>query len=349
MGDRQRESGHFVGRLAVVACALLMVLPAAADWKQAVAYYNQGKFDLAIQELKPDLDKSPDWEGGHRLAGLCYLNLKNNALAIVELSRAVQLQSKEFTTFQSLAQAYFNTDKLDNCIQILNQGEQFAKDPNDLYRLHHLRGAAYYRLQKYDQSDVDLSAAIRIKSSDWVDFSQLGVDYYNLNRIDEAVQMLQKALTLKPGDNATSSILGKAYFKQGVAALTDKQYNQAIDLFHKAGTYTPNDGYVFYNTGEAYLFLNSYPEAEKAYNQALGLLPRNPDIYQRLGYLYEKQKKFDQALGAYQKAGDLNPPPPVKADIYYRMGMINETQKKTDQALTSGTQARAPPRSSGRR
>src|SRR5262245_3009256 len=41
-----------------------------ADYKQAVTLYNQGQFDRAIQELKPDLDKNPDWEFGHRLVGL---------------------------------------------------------------------------------------------------------------------------------------------------------------------------------------------------------------------------------------------------------------------------------------
>lgn len=315
MGKRRMGFGRFIGRLTVTAGAVLMVLPAVSDWKQAVAYFNQGKFDLSIQELKPDLDKNPDWEYGHRLAGMCYLNLKNNALAIVELSRAVQLQSKAYAAYQGLALAYFNSDKLDNCIQSLSQGEQFAKDPSDLYNLHHLRGAAYYRLQKYDQAVDDLTGAIRIRATDWVDFSQLGIAYYNQNRYDEASQALQKALALKPGDNVTTQFLGKACFKQGVSALTAKQYPQAIDLLKKAASYNPSDGYVYYNLGEAYHYSNNYPEAEKAYNEALNLLPRNADIYQSLGLLYEKQKKWNQALSAYQKANELSPSPSLKEAI----------------------------------
>jgi len=57
----------------LTACSLTI---ARADYKQAVAYYMQGRYDKAIQELKPDLDQNPDWEIGHRLVGLCYLNLK---------------------------------------------------------------------------------------------------------------------------------------------------------------------------------------------------------------------------------------------------------------------------------
>ncbi len=326
----QTGNGLSIGRLAAAIIAVLLALPAMADWKQAVAYYNQGQFEKAIQELKPDIDKNPDWEPGHRIAGLCYLKLKNNALAISELTRAVQLKSTAFATYSALAQAYFNTDKIDDCIQSLNQGDAFAKDPADLYILRHLRGAAYYREQKYDQAVADLTAAIRIKSTDWVDFSQLGAAYYNLGRYDDANQALQKALSLKPDDDITKGLLGKTYFKQGVSALSTKQYNQALDLLRKAGSYTPNDGYVFYNTGEAYLFLNNFPEAEKAYNQALTLLPGNGDVLRRLGFVYEKEKKWDQALNAYKKASELGPAPDLKEAI----NRVSEMKKQPPAAAT---------------
>jgi tetratricopeptide (TPR) repeat protein len=330
MGNGRLKNIQGTAMLALAAALFFLTLPARADWMQAVAYYKQGQFEKALQELKPDLDKSPDWESGHVLAGLCYLGLKNNALAISELTRAVQLQTKNFSAYRGLAQAYLNTDKPDSCIQILNQGEPFAKDPNDLYMMRHLRGAGYFRQQKYDQAIDDLSAAIRIKATDWIDYSQLGIAYYNGNRFDDAMQALQKALTLKPGDNATTQYIGKVLFKQGVAALTSKQYPQAADLFKKASNYNPSDGYIYYNAGEAYLFSNNYAEAEKAYNQAQILLPRNPEVFQRLAFLYEKQKKWDPAEKAYQQALTFLP---RSAEIYQRLGIIYEEQKKWDPAL----------------
>ena len=146
-------------------------------------------------------------------------------------------------------------------------------------------------------------------------FSQLNVAYFNLDRYDEAIQALQKALTLKPGDAGTSDILGRIYFKQGIAALSAKQYNAAIDLLRKAGTHAPNNGYVFYNTGEACLFLNNMPEAEKAYTQARALLPGNADVLVRLGLVYERQKKWDLSLEAYRKANELSPSAALKEAI----------------------------------
>ncbi len=307
--------------LALLACA---AAAAAADYKQAVAYYKQGRYDRAIQELKPDLDANPDWEFGHRLMGLCYLNLKNNALAIASLTRAVQLKSTVFATYQGLAQANYNIGRFENCIQALDEGARYAKEPSDQYYLHYLRGSAYYRLEKFQEAAAELTEAVRLRPGDWTSLSQLGICYYNLERQDEAVEALQKALTLKPGHNVTAEFLGKAYFRKGVAALSAKRYPEAIDWFQKARDYMPDNGYVHYNIAEALLFQGKYPEAEKALNQALTLMPRSAEVFQRLGLVYEKQKKWDLAVNAYQKADEINPLPSLKEAIK----RVNELRKR---------------------
>jgi tetratricopeptide (TPR) repeat protein len=296
-----------------------LIAPAAADYKQAVAYYMRGQYDRAIQELKPDLDQNPDWEFGHRLVGLSYLNLKNNALAVSSLTRAVQLKSAAFSTYLGLGQAYFNMQKYDNCIQILNQGEPFVgkeKEPDkSRYELLHLRGSAYYRVNKFDEAANDLTEAIRAIGGDWSDYSQLGIVYLSLGRFDESIQALLKALSLKPGNNAVTDSLGKAYFKKGIAALSARQYDQAITLLRSAREYAPRDGYIHYNIAEAYLFKKSYAEAEKALIQALEVMPQSADVFQRLGLVYEKEKKWDLALNAYQKANELKPSTALKEAI----------------------------------
>src|SRR5687767_4347005 len=100
--------------------ALLLFLTSSflhADFKLAVAYYNQGKFDKALEELKPDLEKNPDWEFGHRLAGLCHLGLKSYGQAITELNRAVQLKSTTFSTYMGLAEAYLQQQQHDKVLE----------------------------------------------------------------------------------------------------------------------------------------------------------------------------------------------------------------------------------------
>jgi protein O-GlcNAc transferase len=286
--------------------ASLLIQPAMADYKQAVAYYNQGRFDKATQELKPDLDRNPNWEPGHRLLGLCYLNLKENALAVSSLSRAVQLQSKTFSTYYGLALAYFNMQKYDNCITALNQGDDFAS-AGDKGKLGKLRGSAYFRSNRFSEAANDLTNALRANQSDWTDYSMLGISYFNLGRTDEAIQTLERALSMKPGQNTITETLGKAYLKKGAAALSSKQYGPASQALLKAKDYDPRNGYICYNLAEAYLFEKRYPEAEKALLQTIELLPNSLEAYSRLGLVYEKQKKWDPALNAYKKADAISP------------------------------------------
>ncbi|NWG14372.1 MAG: tetratricopeptide repeat protein [Acidobacteria bacterium] len=306
--------------IAASAVALgLLSLPALPDYKQAVAYYMQGRYDKAIQEIKPDLDANPDWEFGHRLAGLSYLRLKNNALAISSLTRAVQLKSKAFSTYLGLGQAYFNMQRYDSCVDALNQGEPLAaseKEPEkERYKLLQLRGYACYQLQKFNEAVIDLQAAIRISGSDWADYSHLGIALYNVKRDDDALQALLKALALKPGHNTTTEYIAKAYFRKGLSALSAKQYDQSLDLLRKARDYNPRDGFVYYNMAEAYLFQKNFAEAEKSLNQALDLMPRSAEVLQRLGLIYEKQKKWDLSLSSYQRAYEITQSPGLKEAI----------------------------------
>jgi|WetSurSiteA1Bulk_404760.scaffolds.fasta_scaffold02670_4 tetratricopeptide (TPR) repeat protein len=322
----RRSSLVFILFLALA--ALWLVQPAMADYKQGIAFYNQGRYDRAIQELKPDLDQNPDWEPGHRLLGLCYLNLKNNALAVSSLSRAVQLKSQAFSTYYGLGLAYFNMQKYDNCISALNQGEPLAakeKEPDkERAKLSKLRGSAYFRMNKYNEAASDLTNALRVNQSDWADYSMLGLSYLSIDRTDEAIQALEKALSMKPGQSAIAETLGKAYLKKGASALSSKQYGPAAQALLKAKDYDPKNGYVYYNLAEAYLFEKRYPEAEKALTQALELMPNSLDAYVRLGLVYEKQKKWDPALDAYKKADAISPSKAIKDSI----ARVMENKKK---------------------
>jgi tetratricopeptide (TPR) repeat protein len=321
-------------RHAILAAAALiianaaLVIPAKADYKQAVIFYGQKRFDKAIQELKNDLDRNPDWESGHRLLGLCYLGLNNNALAVSAFSRAAQLKSTAFATYYGLGLAYFNMQKYDSCISVLNQGESFAgkeKDPaREKARLCKLRGATYYRMNRYGDAAEDLTNALRVDQSDWADFSMLGICYFNLNRLDEAIPALEKALSMKPGQSATADVLGKVYLKKGIASLSAKQYAVSAQALLKAKDYDPKNGYIYYNLAESYLFQKRYPEAEKAYLQAADLMPKSQDVLYRLGFVYEKQKKWDLSLSAYKKAGEIS----SSKDIKDAIARVIEYQKK---------------------
>jgi len=320
LGDSMRKSSIL---LFSTLFAFWPAPPARADYKQAVAYYNQSRYDKAIQELKPDLDQNPDWEPGHRLLGLCYLNLKNYALAENSLKRAAQLKSPAVATYLGLGKAYFYMRNYDNCISALNQGEPLAKD-SDKAALYKFRGSAYFKANRFAEAINDLTNALRSNQSDWGDFFMLGTAYYKVDRTDEAIQALEKALSMKPGEKTITDPLGALYLKKATAALSAKQYPAAMQALFKAKDYDPRNGYIFYNLSQVYVFEKKYPEAEKALSQAADLMPKSADLYASMGFVYEKQKKWDLALNAYKKAEEISPSKATKDAI----ARVNENKKK---------------------
>ena len=318
----------FIRLLFLLLFVSVVVQPATADYKQAVAYFEQGDYNRAIQELKPDIDKSPDWEFGHRLLGLCYLSINNNALAITSLRRAAELSSTAFATYFGLGQAYFNMKNYKDAVSAFDRAELLAakeKNPEaEKAKIAVFRGTAYYRMNNFSEAVNDLQGAVRSNSSDWTLFFMLGASYFNLGRTDEAIQILEKAVSLKPGEASAGDILGKAYLKKGIQALSEKRYQEAVQTLLKAKTHDSNSGYVSYNLGEAYLFEKRYAEAERELTAAGAQLPNNAGVFTRLGLVYERQNKHDQALRAYRKAYELSPSQELKETIDRVSGNIRK-------------------------
>jgi tetratricopeptide (TPR) repeat protein len=327
------EKHSLLGFMILALTIAILISPSArADYKQATANYIQGKYTQAINDMKGDLEKNPDYEYGHRLVGLCYLRLGNAALAVTELSRAVELKSNAYSTYFGLGQAYFAMKNYNNCISNLDKAEPLAaKEQNaeklktDLYAL---RGKAYYAMAKFDPAVKDLQNALRGNQSDWMSYNILGDAYLKLNRLDEAIQTLEKAHSLKSDNSSITESLGKVYRKQGIDAFSGKQYDLAVKALLKAKDYIPKDGYVFYNLAEAYRFQKNYPEAEKTFAQAATLMPKNADLYERMGIVYENQKKWDLAIDGYKKAAELNP---ARKEIKEAIDRVTEN-KKIDKA-----------------
>jgi len=290
-----------------------------ADYQQAIIYYGRGMYDKAIQEIKPDVEANVNWEPGHRILGLCYFQTKQYGPAIHSLTRAVQLKSPEFSTYLSLAYAYSLTNQAAKVPGVLSEGERTVIkekiSADQRYELSHLRGAAHFQQKQYHEAIRDLTEALRLRSNDFADVSQLGYAYYYTRRFEEAIATLTKAAALKPGDTTVPAVLADCYQKRGAAALKDKQYAKAVEDLSKALTYNPKDGSTHYNLGMAQLFLSRLDDAERALLRAAELLPGQADPYQQLGYVYEKKKQYPKALDAYKKAYDVSKSPELKASI----------------------------------
>lgn len=91
------------------------------------------------------------------------------------------------------------------------------------------------------------------------------------------------------------------------AQLGAKSYDAAIENLKRAAAKNNSSWLPHYYTGQAYTATQQYKSAESSLKHALDVAGSAKDkerIWKQLGFAYEKQGKFDDAILAYNQAGD---------------------------------------------
>ena len=83
--------------------------------------------------------------------------------------------------------------------------------------------------------------------------------------------------------------------------------DEAKDHYQAAHRQKPDDAIAVYQTAMTELRLNKLEAAENEFNKYLQLAPDDIGAYAKLAGIYEKQKKFDKLVGAYDSIYKLNP------------------------------------------
>lgn len=123
-----------------------------------------------------------------------------------------------------------------------------------------------------------------------------GKEHYDAKRYDEAERQLEEAYLLRPRDQKVLNLLGLLYFKQ-------EKYEKAEEVYRKLVTESPEAHTLYYNLGLISFKLQRLEEAESAFIKALELAEDNPKISFYLGSIYERQRRFPDAIYQYRQAG----------------------------------------------
>jgi uncharacterized protein (AIM24 family) len=112
----------------------------------------------------------------------------------------------------------------------------------------------------------------------------------------EAERQLEEAYFLRPRDAAVLNLLGLVYFRQ-------QKLEKAEEVYRKLLIQNPDEPTLSYNLGVIYLKLNRLDESESALLKALDRSESNARISFYLGTVYERQRRFQDAIFHYRRAG----------------------------------------------
>jgi tetratricopeptide (TPR) repeat protein/predicted Ser/Thr protein kinase len=230
-------------------------------------------------------------------------------------------------------------------------------------------GDALWERYTATKSTADAEAAIqaveharKLDSGNPLIHLSLATSYEGTGRADDAVRELEALLTLQPNNDDAHRLLGRIYARQGQETKAVGEYQQAIGI-------RPNYWRNHNALGALYFRSGRFAEAAIAYQRvtelqpqnaagymnlgaalhAAGDIPRAIDFYKRsidvgatdmaysnLGAIYHSQRRYDDAIAAYQSAIRLSPSRPV-----WHRNLGDAYRQKGDAAAASAEYQRA--------
>lgn len=127
-------------------------------------------------------------------------------------------------------------------------------------------------------------------------------------------------------------------YQKGVLLLKKKEYSMAVNFLQSAIQKEPKNAQYWNALGLALSAMGEYEDAIDALNKALELNPQLTDIHNTLGAIYTELGKYDMALKEYREVlNDKTYPTPHF--VYFNIGLLKEKQKKYDEAIAAFEQA----------
>jgi Flp pilus assembly protein TadD len=138
--------------------------------------------------------------------------------------------------------------------------------------------------------------------------------------LQEAIAELQTAATTVGPDLAeANNLLGLAYDRLG-------WHQQAAAAYERALTVTPKDANVIANLGYSLYLASDYDGALKRLKQASRLAPGEPVIYNNLGVVEARLRRYDDAFKYFAKASG-------EYEAHLKLADIFETEKRDRDAI----------------
>ena len=301
---------------------------------------NTPQHDIAIRVLKSELAAKPYAEKkkrlrSHYLLGTIHLDKGDTASAIASFLTCRQLEAKFQPAIEKLIQAYHETGKTRDAIELLEKRITEKPSPADyntlgifyyekkeaekaiqafekalhiapyhkaarrnLHQLLRAKGFKALALKDFETATATFERVIQMDPLDAPTYQLMGNGYAQAGQFETAIDYYQKAIDINPVDALTKHHLAECYNNYGVALRNRGEWDAAIDAYRNALLLMPTLNIARVNLGDA------FTRKANAHNEA-GELDAAVNAYLELKKLYPNELHIRNLLGElYLKKGD---------------------------------------------
>ena len=192
--------------------------------KQGDKYYEQKKYQLALQKYNKAIELDPKFTYAYNGRGKVYYYLRDYTRALAEYNKAIKLDPKFARAHVGRGWVYW---KLNDYTRALSEFNKAIKlDPNNAYA-YSGRGGAYWKLNDYTRALSEFNKAIKLDPNNAIAYNGRGCVYHDLKDYTRALAELNKSIELDPK-------YIHAYYNRGLLNNKLGNRNAAIHDFQKA-------------------------------------------------------------------------------------------------------------------
>jgi tetratricopeptide (TPR) repeat protein/tRNA A-37 threonylcarbamoyl transferase component Bud32 len=287
--------------------------------------------------------------------GEALIALKRRSEAASAFLRATRLSPKQLTVWLRLADAYLANGNEAQALTALEQAERLRPESIGIWlrfgRIHrhynrpekaleayervlarqpqHVealigKSLALFALARHAEAIAPLQAALAQRPEDFKALSRLGIAYLRSGEAEQALSCFQRALA-RCGDQAW------LWAKCAAALLLQQRHAEAVAAWQRALALKPDQAWYRTKLAEAQLALGQFEEALATLESA-----DTPEALTRRATIFCRQKRYDEALAACDRALSLAPD---LAWAHNERGKVLERLKRIPEALNAYEQA----------
>jgi tetratricopeptide (TPR) repeat protein len=335
------RSRWIVGLTALV-FAVSLAGSAMAEWNKGLEAYNKRDYATAIKEFEEVTKTNPDYAGGFYMLGLAQRAQGNLSPALASLRQAVELDPENISYKVGLGQALLQANQYQDAYSTLKGLDINSMDAKHRSSYALLFAQAATKTNRPGEAVQVLNTQIRADSSNARLYQALGVAQNALGDDAAAFAAFKRAFELNPKDtavgrNAVKSGIAAAR-RAGSASRKAQTYNQAAEVAEQVATASPTFEHKLL-AGEAWLGAKQYQRALGWFNQAKADQPQNALVLYYSAQSKTSINQLDGAVSDLQAALKVGPPAKLRGQIYNQLGYVYDKKKDYGRAASAYSEA----------
>jgi tetratricopeptide (TPR) repeat protein/tRNA A-37 threonylcarbamoyl transferase component Bud32 len=256
------------------------------DWQEAPFGFT------ACIHLRPDFP----WSYNNR--GHVLLQLKSYDKAIEDCTAALARNERYFEAYENRGLAYLGQGKIDPALRDFNRAIELSPDHPPLYSE---RAEALRKQKQHAEALRDYDHMLDLGADKSAVYLQRAATYQEMDRTAEALRECDRVIAL----NAKNV---SAYYVRGGIHAAARHYEQAYADYSTVLDLVPRAVNVLRDRAILnWIYRKDFDAALSDAEQLARLQSNNPEAYRIIGSIHLGQRRYDEALRAFQKALDLKP------------------------------------------